>query len=455
MLLPTVLIADDSSNIQKIVTSALQEEGIEVVSVGNGEAAVRKIPDLQPDVILADIFMPVRTGYEVCEFINNNERFSYIPVILLAGQHDLIDDKEVQRVKPYGMLKKPGELAGKDSRLLAMVKEALAKCDEVRPAWVKKPAPKPVAKPAEGKQQTTQRLSADEISRLVAQKQAEERTADKTAMLSREEMAALLGHPVAPPEPAPDEFAARPEPIEIQEGAASPFGELYETPAEEREAPPAESVSQFEGAAAAEELVPMEAAEAEPAAEEVPAAPNWGGITEELKQPSPDEPPIPVQFGEAEPMELITHEQVSPQIEAGPLPELAGAGEWVSGPPPEVVAPPPVAEISAPVESTEAVVEEPPAPVVPFPPIPEEIAPAPEIEAAPEALVAEQPLEPAIPEAPISFVAPAPPDPALVDAIVGKVMAQLGPEILERIAHEIVRPLAEEIARRELEKGRE
>ena len=276
--MPTVLIADDSSNIQKIVTSALQEEGIEVVSVGNGEAAVRKIPDLQPDVILADIFMPVRTGYEVCEFINNNERFSYIPVILLAGQHDLIDDKEVQRVKPYGMLKKPGELAGKDSPLLAMVKGALAKCDEVRPAWVKKPAPKPAAKPAaEGKQVTTQRLSAEDIARLVAQKEAEERPADKTAMLSREEMAALLGQPVAPPEPTPDEFAARPEPIEIQEGAASPFGELYETPVEEREAPPAESVSQFEGAAAAEEPVPMEAAEAEPAAEEVPAAPNWGG----------------------------------------------------------------------------------------------------------------------------------------------------------------------------------
>ncbi len=65
--MPTILVADDNSNIQKMVTLALKDQGITVVAVGNGEAAVKKLADVRPDVVLADIFMPVRNGYEVCE----------------------------------------------------------------------------------------------------------------------------------------------------------------------------------------------------------------------------------------------------------------------------------------------------------------------------------------------------------------------------------------------------
>jgi len=72
---PRILVADDNSNIQKMVALAFQDHGIEVIAVGNGEAAVRKMPDLNPDVVLADVFMPVRNGYEVCEFIKKDARF--------------------------------------------------------------------------------------------------------------------------------------------------------------------------------------------------------------------------------------------------------------------------------------------------------------------------------------------------------------------------------------------
>src|SRR5208283_2195545 len=61
-----ILVADDNSNIQKMVGLALKDQGIDVVAVGNGEAAVRKIADIHPDLVLADVFMPVRNGYEVC-----------------------------------------------------------------------------------------------------------------------------------------------------------------------------------------------------------------------------------------------------------------------------------------------------------------------------------------------------------------------------------------------------
>ena len=102
-----ILIADDNSNIQRMASLALKDAGIEVVAVGNGEAAVRKLPELMPDLVLADIFMPVRNGYEVCEFIKRDPRFANIPVVLLAGAFDPFDEQEAQRVQADGVLKKP------------------------------------------------------------------------------------------------------------------------------------------------------------------------------------------------------------------------------------------------------------------------------------------------------------------------------------------------------------
>ncbi|HXO44050.1 MAG TPA: response regulator [Candidatus Cybelea sp.] len=122
--MPKILVADDNANIQKMVVLAFEERGIQVVTVGNGEAAVRRIPDLNPDLVLADIFMPVRNGYEVCEFVKKDERFSHVPVILLVGAFDPLDEKEARRVGADGVLKKP--FVPPDP-LIAMVMSALEK----------------------------------------------------------------------------------------------------------------------------------------------------------------------------------------------------------------------------------------------------------------------------------------------------------------------------------------
>ena len=102
-----ILVADDNSNVQKTVTLALADLGVEVVSVNNGEAAVRKLADMSPDLVLADIFMPVRNGYEVCEYVKNDPRFAHVPVVLLVGAFDPLDEREAQRVGADGILKKP------------------------------------------------------------------------------------------------------------------------------------------------------------------------------------------------------------------------------------------------------------------------------------------------------------------------------------------------------------
>src|SRR5437867_9471960 len=81
----TILLADDSITIQKIVNLTFSGEGIDVVTVGNGDAALKKVYDLHPDLVLADIFMPGKNGYEVCEHIKNDPELLRIPVILLVG----------------------------------------------------------------------------------------------------------------------------------------------------------------------------------------------------------------------------------------------------------------------------------------------------------------------------------------------------------------------------------
>jgi len=121
---PRILVADDNANIQKMVSLSFEDRGVEVVSVGNGEAAVRRIPDVKPDLVLADIFMPVRSGYEVCEFVKKDSRFSHVPVILLVGAFDPLDEKEARRVGADGVLKKP--FVPPDP-LIAMVMSALEK----------------------------------------------------------------------------------------------------------------------------------------------------------------------------------------------------------------------------------------------------------------------------------------------------------------------------------------
>ncbi len=119
-----ILVADDNSNIQKMVGLALKDHGIEVIAVGNGEAAVRKISDIHPDLVLADVFMPVRNGYEVCQYVKGDAALAHIPVILLVGAFDPLDEQEAQRVGADGVLKKP--FVPPDP-LISMVKSALVR----------------------------------------------------------------------------------------------------------------------------------------------------------------------------------------------------------------------------------------------------------------------------------------------------------------------------------------
>ena len=210
-----ILVADDNSNIQKMVGLALKDQGIDVVAVGNGEAAVRKISDLRPDLVLADVFMPVRNGYEVCQYVKLDPSLAHIPVILLVGAFDPLDEQEAQRVGADGVLKKP--FVPPDP-LISMVKSALQRAGAAHGNIG-------VAK--------TQEPEALKGANLFAPSNASVPTVESFPL------------PMPPHQPAiapldqesfVEETPGRPEPVRIDSGSQPvAFGSLLETPKDEKD----------------------------------------------------------------------------------------------------------------------------------------------------------------------------------------------------------------------------
>ena len=104
-----LLLADDSITIQKVVELILAEEDFEIKSVNNGEEALAVISSFMPDLILADIEMPKMNGYQLCETIKKNPATNTIPVILLTGAFEPIDEELAKQVQADDFIIKPFE----------------------------------------------------------------------------------------------------------------------------------------------------------------------------------------------------------------------------------------------------------------------------------------------------------------------------------------------------------
>lgn len=104
-----LLLADDSITIQKVVELVLADEGFEIKSVNNGEEALHIIRNYKPDIVLADIDMPKINGYQLCEKIKTYAETKDIPVILLSGAFEPVDEDLVKQVKANGYIIKPFE----------------------------------------------------------------------------------------------------------------------------------------------------------------------------------------------------------------------------------------------------------------------------------------------------------------------------------------------------------
>ena len=105
----TVLLADDSVTIQKVVGITFANEDIELVTENNGDAALARAREITPDLILADVSMPGLNGYELCAAIRSEPRLARIPVILLTGTFESFDEQKTAEVGAAGHIAKPFE----------------------------------------------------------------------------------------------------------------------------------------------------------------------------------------------------------------------------------------------------------------------------------------------------------------------------------------------------------
>jgi CheY-like chemotaxis protein len=143
--MPKILIADDSIAVRKVAERLLTEAGLGVTLAANGEEALAYLEKERPDVVVSDVIMPDKSGYEVCAFIRGNPTLAGTPVLLISG---IVNDevtRQADSCRADGVLKKPFQGTSLKDRVL----ELIAKRQEPAPAVVDGPTADLAAAPAE------------------------------------------------------------------------------------------------------------------------------------------------------------------------------------------------------------------------------------------------------------------------------------------------------------------
>ena len=118
-----ILLADDSLTIQKVVELTFSDSDYDLVCVSNGLKALERVWAERPDLILADVVMPEKNGYEVCEVIKGNPATARIPVVLLSGTFEPFDRQRAERIGCDAIVSKPFD----SQQLLSQVESLLAR----------------------------------------------------------------------------------------------------------------------------------------------------------------------------------------------------------------------------------------------------------------------------------------------------------------------------------------
>jgi CheY-like chemotaxis protein len=124
-----ILLADDSPQALRLAEQILGGQGIQVVSVTDGATAVRRLTDVDPDVLITDVFLPAKNGFELARFIKAQPEWKHIHIIFAAGMADEFDEQDAKNAGADVILRKPFEA----SALLGALHPLLEKAAALRP----------------------------------------------------------------------------------------------------------------------------------------------------------------------------------------------------------------------------------------------------------------------------------------------------------------------------------
>ncbi len=126
-LKPRILVADDDEGLRQLLRLILQREGFDVVEAANGEQALARAADSDPELILLDVMMPGMDGYTVCRELKRDRRTGGVPVIFFSAAEDVTRRNEALKVGAVDCIKKP--IGPRD--LVARIRVAMNQCGAI------------------------------------------------------------------------------------------------------------------------------------------------------------------------------------------------------------------------------------------------------------------------------------------------------------------------------------
>jgi CheY-like chemotaxis protein len=318
---PRILVADDSVTIQKVVELTFSKENVTLLQARNGEDAIRKATEEHPDLILLDLVMPDKNGYEVCAAVRAVPMLRAVPIILLTGTFEAFDRDRAVQVGANDFITKPFE----SQQLISKVRQQLfARTVDTGMPAAPPAAPRPAAPPSAPRPAAAAAVSP--VAPLHPEpKEAPPREAPRRPA-------------AAPPRPAP----ATPAGPAMPASAAKPTGKAPLPTPPERGTPPSASPVGMAAAAPAAAGVP---GFVEPPPPPRPAPAREVRAPQRDAPPSPPPPAEPAPSGPAGPTELRLEDMA--KVDARPpglvpeplsLDDLLGTAERSAppGPPLEV-----------------------------------------------------------------------------------------------------------------------
>jgi CheY-like chemotaxis protein len=117
-----ILLADDSPQALRLGEQILKSQGIEVVSVTDGAIAMRRLEDVKPDLLIVDIYLPTKSGFDLARYMKAEPAYRDIPVVFAVGPADKYDEQDARNAGADAIIQKPFEA----SALLSAVEILLA-----------------------------------------------------------------------------------------------------------------------------------------------------------------------------------------------------------------------------------------------------------------------------------------------------------------------------------------
>jgi CheY-like chemotaxis protein len=224
----TVLLADDSVTAQNMGRRILTDAGYEVITVNNGSAALKKIHEVRPDLIVLDVYMPGYGGLEVCQRLKESGETSKIPVLLTVGKMEPFKADEAKRVRADAHIVKPFEasellaaLAKLEDRIVPQAETTRGRKSKKPSFWHEEERPAQPDRTAGEEQGQAAQANRDEDSELSAEAVGD-RAADHTPKVG--------AFPLVPEATAELPVIADSSTFAADEGAAPVASKLAESP---------------------------------------------------------------------------------------------------------------------------------------------------------------------------------------------------------------------------------